>query len=62
MTVFPSTSPTSEVADDAPGAVLGNGNGTFQAQQTFAVNSEPVSLTVADGWPSRRAGSSRVLF
>jgi hypothetical protein len=30
------------------GVLLGNGNGTFQAQQTFAVGSFPKSVTVAD--------------
>ena len=28
--------------------LLGNGNGTFQAQQTFATGSRPVSVAVAD--------------
>ena len=28
--------------------LLGNGNGTFQAQQTFAAGSNPVSVAVAD--------------
>ena len=28
--------------------LLGNGNGTFQAQQTFAVGTDPLSVAVAD--------------
>ena len=28
--------------------LLGNGNGTFQAQQTFATGSNPTSVAVAD--------------
>ena len=28
--------------------LLGNGNGTFQAQTTYATGSEPYSLTLAD--------------
>ena len=28
--------------------LLGNGNGTFQAQQTFAVGNDPISVAVAD--------------
>ena len=30
------------------GVLLGNGNGTFAAQQTFATGSEPFSVAVSD--------------
>ena len=28
--------------------LLGNGNGTFQAQQTFATGSDPISVALGD--------------
>ena len=28
--------------------LLGNGNGTFQAQQTFATGTDPISVAVGD--------------
>ena len=33
---------------DTVSVLLGNGNGTFQAQQTFATGSDPVSVAVGD--------------
>ncbi len=35
-------------ADNTVGVLLGNGNGTFQAQTTYAVGSGPTALQVAD--------------
>ena len=44
-------SPTSSSPIDDSNTVsvlLGNGNGTFQAQQTFATGTDPVSVAVGD--------------
>ena len=39
---------TANYGSDTVSVLLGNGNGTFQPQQTFAAGSGPASVAVAD--------------
>ena len=49
MAMVPSRpSSTANARSDDVSVVLGNGDGTFQAQQTFPVGSGPRSVAVAD--------------
>ena len=39
---------TADSANSTASVLLGNGNGTFQAKQSFGTGSYPVSVAVAD--------------
>ena len=58
-------------ASNSVSVLLGNGNGTFQAQQTFATGNEPYAMAVGDvtgdgrpalSWPIKAYNTVSVLL